>query len=179
MVEFGCALEQKYARVVNLSFNGCQIGDLGFSKIYRYLSNPEFLCRLDLSGCDLSPVAMSMIIESLKTQFMRGQGQFWIENLRKSDLEVDPSKALGIKVLRLNSNPRLSGAIVPLLTAVCYDDLKCLERIELRKCEIESSNKFNATLEDMLDKLPGTLSVLDLRENPILENQTSRNGTIL
>ena len=175
MTELGAALEQKYCNIINLSLNRCRIGDLGFSKIYRYLKNREVLNRLDLSGCDLSPVAMTMVIETLKSQYMRGQGQFWVDNLRKLEHEIDQSKSSGIKVLKLNDNPRIADAVIPLLTAIIYDDIRYIERIELRRCAIQPSPKFDSLLEDMLDKIPRSLSVVDLRENALLENETTRD----
>lgn len=174
LVELGNALDQKYCRISSLSLNRCKIGDLGFSKVNRYLKHRDALFKLDLSGCDLSPVAMVMIIETLKCQYMRGQGQFWIDNLRKSPFETDQSTSSGIKVLKLNDNPRIADAVIPLLTAIIYDDIRHLERVELRRCNIQPCPTLDSILEDMLDKIPRALSVLDFRENAILENETTK-----
>jgi hypothetical protein len=129
VTELGNAFENKYCNLRSISLRGCEIGDLGFSKIYRFLKS-KCIPNINLSNCDLSPVSMTMIIEALKSQFNRGQSQFWIENLRKSDQEIDQSKCAGIKTLKLNENSRLSDAVIPLLTAIIYDDLRSIERIE-------------------------------------------------
>ena len=56
-----------------------------------------------------------------------------------------------------------------------HEIFRCLERVELRRCEIGPNPKLDSVLEDMLDKIPSSLSVLDLRQNPIMQNETSRN----
>jgi len=175
LIELGNALEQQTCRLSYLSLSGCQIGDLGFSKLQRFLSRRDVVSRLDLSGCDLSPVAMTIIIDTLKARMLRGSGQFWRENLRNATDHVEESHFNGIRVLKLNENARLADSITPLLTAIIYDDLRCLERVELRRCEIAPNPKLDSVLEDMLDKIPSSLSVLDLRQNPIMQNETSRN----
>ena len=76
------------------------MGDLGFSKIQKYLKNTETIERLDLSGCDLSPVATTIVIDMLKTRMMRGTGYFWTENLRKNPAELAENWQ-GVRVLKV------------------------------------------------------------------------------
>ena len=78
-------------------------------------------------------------------------------------------------MLKLNDNPRIADAVIPLLTAIIYDDIRHLERVELRRCHIQPSPTLDSILEDMLDKIPRALTVLDVRENEILENETTKN----
>lgn len=65
--------------------------------------------------------------------------------------------------------------MIALLGAIIYDDIRCLERLELRKCSITSSAEFDSCLEDMLERMPTSLAVLDFRQNPIMENDSSRS----
>jgi hypothetical protein len=131
LIELGNALEQQTCRLSYLSLSGCQIGDLGFSKLQRFLSRRDVVSRLDLSGCDLSPVAMTIIIDTLKARMLRGSGQFWRENLRNATDHVEESHFNGIRVLKLNENARLADSITPLLTAIIYDDLRLASVIRL------------------------------------------------
>ena len=124
MIELGNALEQQPCRLTHLSLSGSQMGDLGFSKLSRFLCGRDVVSRLDLSGCDLSPVAMTIIIDTLKTRMLRGSGHFWRENLRNASDHVEDSHFNGIRVLKLNGNARLGDSITPLLTAIIYDDLR-------------------------------------------------------
>ena len=100
MSNLAFALEKDFCNLRVLSLSSSKMGDLGLSKIQKYLKNTETIERLDLSGCDLSPVATTIVIDMLKTRMLKGTGYFWTENLRKNFDELD-EKWYGVRVLKV------------------------------------------------------------------------------
>lgn len=177
MTALGESLLGQHCNLASLSLRDCGIGDLGYSRLQNFLRGNTLLRTLDISACDLSAVAMSMIVDTLKSQFMMGHGKNWEDNLRYGTTGGErstPSYSSGIKVVKLNDNHRLGESIVALLSAISCDDVRCLEKVELRNCDIHSSREIDHALQDLIEQVPDKLSVFDVRQNPMLDNDTSR-----
>ncbi|CAG5102409.1 Oidioi.mRNA.OKI2018_I69.chr1.g287.t1.cds [Oikopleura dioica] len=159
MTALGEALLGQFCEISSLSLRDCSIGDLGYSRLQNFLRGNSILRKLDVSSCDLSAVAMSMIVDTLKSQFMMGHGKNWEENLREEERNVSST---------------IGSSVVALFSSISEDDIRCLERVELRNCGIPSNREVDYALRELIENVPQKLSVFDLRQNPILDNDTSR-----
>ena len=67
---------------------------------------------------------------------------------------------------------RIGSSVVALFSSISEDDIRCLERVELRNCGIPSNREVDYALRELIENIPQKLSVFDLRQNPILDNDT-------
>jgi len=117
-----------------------------------------------------------MIVDTLKSQFMMGHGKNWEENLREehSRNTVKNSYFSGLQTIKMNKNPRIGSSVVALFSSISEDDIRCLERVELRNCGIPSNREVDYALQELIENIPENLAVFDLRQNSLLDSDTSR-----
>ena len=165
----------QFCSISSLSLRDCSIGDLGYSKLQNFLRGNSILREFDVSSCDLSAVAMSMIVDTLKSQFMMGHGKNWEDNLREehnSRNTVRNNYSSGLQTIKMNKNPRIGSSVVALFSSISEDDIRCLERVELRNCGIPSNREVDFALRELIENVPENLAVFDLRQNVLLDNDT-------
>ncbi|XP_035234528.1 centrosomal protein of 78 kDa isoform X1 [Anguilla anguilla] len=154
----------KCSSLENLSLAYCPIGDEGLQTICQSVKYSTSIKTVDFTGCNLTWQGAEHMANIIKHQATRRRSDVWAESLRyrKPDLE----HMGGIRRITLNCNTLIGDRGAAALSQELAEDL-WVKAVDLQKCGI-SNEGAQALLETLSTN--NTLTVLDLRRNPLVDN---------
>ncbi|XP_045487959.1 uncharacterized protein LOC110998337 [Pieris rapae] len=145
----------------------CLIGDAGCLAICKAIRSLPNILTLDLSGCELTPLAAGYIADLVKYQKIHRYSENWVHTLRYRLPELDTMA--GLRRITVNSNP-LGDQGVRKLLDVLADDL-WIKAFDVQNCGL-SDDCAAMALQTMSSNT--TLVVLDMRHNAIASEFLSK-----
>ncbi|CAH4036137.1 unnamed protein product [Pieris brassicae] len=145
----------------------CLVGDAGCLAICKAIRSLPNVLTLDLSGCDLTPLAAGYIADLVKYQKIHRYSENWVHTLRYRLPELDTMA--GLRRITVNGNP-LGDQGVGKLLDVLADDL-WIKAFDVQNCGL-SDDCASMALQTMSSNT--TLVVLDMRHNAIASEFLSK-----
>ncbi|KAJ8380888.1 hypothetical protein SKAU_G00016660 [Synaphobranchus kaupii] len=154
----------KSSTLENLSLAYCPIADEGLQTICQSVKYSTSIKTVDFTGCNLTWQGAEHMANIIKHQATRRRSDVWAESLRyrKPDLE----HMGGIRRITLNCNTLIGDQGAAALSHELAEDL-WVKAVDLQKCGL-SNEGAQALLEALSTN--ATLTVLDLRRNPLVDN---------
>lgn len=153
----------KSVSLENLSLANCPISDDGFEVICQSVKYSTCIRTVDFSGCSLTWRGAEHMANIIKHQGMQRHGTAWAESLRYRLPHFE--KMTGLRRVTLNCNTLIGDRGATALANELSEDL-WVKAVDLQKCGI--SNEGARRLLEIL-KTNSTLSVLDIRCNPLID----------
>ncbi|XP_061117361.1 centrosomal protein of 78 kDa isoform X2 [Conger conger] len=154
----------KSSSLENLSLAYCPIADEGLQTICQSVKYSTSIKTIDFTGCNLTWQGAEHMANIIKHQATRRRSDVWAESLRcrKPDLE----NMSGIRRITLNCNTLIGDRGAAALSQELAEDL-WVKAVDLQKCGL-SNEGAQALLEALSTNT--TIAVLDLRRNPLIDN---------
>ncbi|KAJ8285416.1 hypothetical protein GJAV_G00026560 [Gymnothorax javanicus] len=147
-----------------LSLAYCPIADEGLQTICQSVKYSTSIKTVDFTGCNLTWRGAEHMASIIKHQATRRRGDVWAESLRYRKPNLEGMG--GIRRITLNCNTLIGDRGAHALAQELAEDL-WVKAVDLQKCGI-SSEGAQALLEALSTNR--SLSVLDLRRNPLVDN---------
>nr|CAB3230059.1 centrosomal protein of 78 kDa-like [Phallusia mammillata] len=147
----------------------CQIADSGVAALCQSLKNHPSITHVSLAGCNITPVGAAVISKLVKHQSTQRYSDAWADGLRYRS--PDLNCMAGIRRITLNSNPMIGDSGISAIADALKDDL-WLKALDLQNCglSVVGAKYLLTTMEHNR-----TLIVLDIRQNPMVDNNTLRS----
>uniref|UniRef100_A0A8C6USS0 Centrosomal protein 78 n=1 Tax=Neogobius melanostomus TaxID=47308 RepID=A0A8C6USS0_9GOBI len=160
------ALTKGFAKSVsleNLSLANCPISDEGLEVICQSVKYSTSIRTIDFTGCNLTWRGAEHMANIVKHQGMQRHGTAWAESLRYRLPHFE--RMTGLRRVTLNCNTLIGDRGATALANELAEDL-WVKAVDLQKCGL--SNEGARRLLETL-KTNSTLSVLDIRCNPLID----------
>ncbi|XP_017551874.1 centrosomal protein of 78 kDa [Pygocentrus nattereri] len=155
----------KSTSLEHLSLAHCPIADDGLEVICQSVKYSSTIRTVDFTSCNITWQGAEHMANIIKHQAVRRHGTAWVESLRYRKAEFEAMG--GLRRITLNDNILIGDRGVTALTEELAEDL-WVKAVDLQRCGI--SNEGAKALEKMLQS-NSTLCVLDVRRNPLVDNE--------
>ncbi|XP_060738115.1 centrosomal protein of 78 kDa isoform X1 [Tachysurus vachellii] len=155
----------KCVSLEHLSLAHCPIADDGLETICQSVKYSTTIKTVDFTACNITWRGAEHLANIIKHQAMRRHTTAWAETLRYRKAEFEAMG--GLRRITLNENILIGDRGVTSLAQELTEDL-WVKAVDLQRCGI--SNEGARVLEKMLQSNT-TLCVLDIRRNPLLDNE--------
>ncbi|XP_047656384.1 centrosomal protein of 78 kDa isoform X2 [Tachysurus fulvidraco] len=155
----------KSVSLEHLSLARCPIADDGLETICQSVKYSTSIKTVDFTACNITWRGAEHLANIIKHQAMRRHTTAWAETLRYRKAEFEAMG--GLRRITLNENILIGDRGVTSLAQELTEDL-WVKALDLQRCGI--SNEGARVLEKMLQSNT-TLCVLDIRRNPLLDNE--------
>ncbi|XP_068727831.1 centrosomal protein of 78 kDa-like [Montipora capricornis] len=149
----------------HLSLEFCQVGDSGVDIICSAIKNNTSVITVNFTGCSLSWKGADTLAKVIRHQATRRHSVAWQDSLRyrRPDLDRMP----GLRRITICKNPLINDHGAELIAEALKDDL-WVKALDMQQCGIttEGAMAFQPVL-----KFNSTITVLDLRLNPLIERE--------
>ncbi|KAK7933521.1 hypothetical protein WMY93_004417 [Mugilogobius chulae] len=153
----------KSVSLENLSLANCPISDEGLEIICQSVKYSTSIRTVDFTGCNLTWRGAEHMANIIKHQGMQRHGTAWAESLRYRQPHFE--RMTGLRRVTLNCNTLIGDRGAAALANELAEDL-WVKAVDLQKCGL--SNEGARRLLETL-KNNSTLSVLDVRSNPLID----------
>ncbi|XP_072289604.1 centrosomal protein of 78 kDa-like [Eucyclogobius newberryi] len=153
----------KSVSLENLSLANCPISDEGLEIICQSVKYSTSIRTVDFTGCNLTWRAAEHMANIIKHQGMQRHGTAWAESLRYRQPQFE--RMSGLRRVTLNCNTLIGDRGAAALANELAEDL-WVKAVDLQRCGL--SNEGARRLLESL-KTNSTLSVLDVRSNPLID----------
>ncbi|XP_020624782.1 centrosomal protein of 78 kDa-like isoform X2 [Orbicella faveolata] len=149
----------------HLSLEFCQIGDSGVEILCNAIKNNTSLMTVNFSGCSLTWRGADTLAKVIRHQATRRHSVAWQDSLRyrRPDLDRMP----GLRRITICKNPLINDHGAELIAEALKDDL-WVKALDMQQCGIST---VGAMAFQPVLKFNSTVSVLDLRVNPLIERE--------
>ncbi|XP_061672964.1 centrosomal protein of 78 kDa isoform X2 [Syngnathoides biaculeatus] len=147
-----------------LSLANCPIGDEGLEVICQSVKYSTRIKEIDFTGCNITWRGAEHLANIIQHQGMQRHGSVWAQSLRYQKPKYEGMG--GLRRLTLNSNTLIGDLGAVRLARELAEDL-WVKAVDLQKCGL--SNRGACHLLEVL-KTNSTLCVLDIRNNPLVDN---------
>lgn len=149
----------------HLSLEFCQIGDSGVEILCNAIKNNTSLMTVNFSGCSLTWRGADTLARVIRHQATRRHSVAWQDSLRyrRPDLDRMP----GLRRITICKNPLINDHGAELIAEALKDDL-WVKALDMQQCGIST---VGAMAFQPVLKFNTTVSVLDLRQNPLIERE--------
>ncbi|GAA6085966.1 centrosomal protein of 78 kDa isoform X1, partial [Tachysurus ichikawai] len=155
----------KCVSLEHLSLAHCPIADEGLETICQSVKYSTSIKTVDFTACNITWRSAEHLANIIKHQAMSRHTTAWAETLRYRKAEFEAMG--GLRRITLNENILIGDRGVTSLAQELTEDL-WVKAVDLQRCGI--SNEGARVLEKMLQSNT-TLCVLDIRRNPLLDNE--------
>ncbi|KAJ0067914.1 hypothetical protein NL108_011700, partial [Boleophthalmus pectinirostris] len=153
----------KSVSLENLSLANCPISDEGLEVICQSVKYSTTIRTVDFTGCNLTWRGAEHMANIIKHQGMQRHGTAWAESLRYRQPHFE--RMTGLRRVTLNCNTLIGDRGAAALANELAEDL-WVKAVDLQRCGL--SNEGARRLLETL-KTNSTLSVLDVRSNPLID----------
>ncbi|TSO88119.1 Calcineurin-binding protein cabin-1 [Bagarius yarrelli] len=153
------------ASLEHLSLAHCPIADEGLETVCQSVKYSISIRTVDFTACNITWRGAEHLANIIKHQAMKRHTTVWAETLRYRRAEFEAMG--GLRRITLNENILIGDRGVTSLARELTEDL-WVKVVDLQRCGM--SNKGAQVLEKMLQS-NSTLCVLDIRRNPLVDNQ--------
>ncbi|XP_077378949.1 centrosomal protein of 78 kDa isoform X2 [Festucalex cinctus] len=147
-----------------LSLANCPVADNGLEVICQSVKYSTRIKEIDFTGCNLTWRGAEHLANIIQHQGMQRHGSAWAQSLRYQQPKYE--RMGGLRRLTLNCNTLIGDLGAARLARELAEDL-WLKAVDLQKCGL--SNRGACHLLEVL-KTNSTLCVLDVRNNPLVDN---------
>ncbi|XP_051923285.1 centrosomal protein of 78 kDa isoform X1 [Hippocampus zosterae] len=147
-----------------LSLANCPFGDDGLEVICQSVKYSARIKELDFTGCNITWRGAEHLANIIQHQGIQRHGSAWAQSLRYQQPKLEGMG--GLRRLTLNCNTLIGDLGAVRLARELAEDL-WLKAVDLQKCGL--SNRGACHLLEVL-KTNSTLCVLDIRNNPLVDN---------
>uniref|UniRef100_A0A3B4A043 Centrosomal protein 78 n=1 Tax=Periophthalmus magnuspinnatus TaxID=409849 RepID=A0A3B4A043_9GOBI len=162
----------KSVSLENLSLANCPISDEGLEIICQSVKYSTSIRTVDFTGCNLTWRGAEHMANIIKHQGMQRHGTAWAESLRYRQPHFE--RMTGLRRVTLNCNTLIGDRGAAALANELSEDL-WVKAVDLQRCGL--SNEGARRLLEAL-KTNTTLSVLDIRCNPLIVTEPQRNAAL-
>lgn len=149
----------------HLSLEFCQIGDSGVDILCNAIKNNTSVITVNFTGCSLTWRGADTLAKVIRHQATRRHSVAWQDSLRyrRPDLDRMP----GLRRITICKNPLINDHGAELIAEALKDDL-WVKALDMQQCGVstEGAMAFQPVL-----KFNTTITVLDLRLNPLIERE--------
>jgi len=149
----------------HLSLEFCQIGDGGVDILCNAIKNNTSVLTVNFTGCSLTWRGADTLAKVIRHQATRRHTVAWQDSLRyrRPDLDRMP----GLRRITICKNPLINDRGAELIAEALKDDL-WVKALDMQQCGVstEGAMAFQPVL-----KFNTTITVLDLRLNPLIERE--------
>ncbi|KAK2556688.1 Centrosomal protein of 78 kDa [Acropora cervicornis] len=155
----------KNTTLQHFSLEFCQIGDSGVEKICNAIKNNTSVMSVNFTGCSLTWKGADTLAKVIKHQATRRHSVAWQDSLRYRHPDLD--RMPGLRRITICKNPLINDRGAELIAEALKDDL-WVKALDMQQCGIttEGAISFQPVL-----KFNSTITVLDLRLNPLIERE--------
>ncbi|CAH3197100.1 unnamed protein product [Porites evermanni] len=149
----------------HLSLEFCQIGDSGVDILCNAIKNNTSVITVNFTGCSLTWRGADTLAKVIRHQATRRHSVAWQDSLRyrRPDLDRMP----GLRRITVCKNPLINDRGAELIAEALKDDL-WVKALDMQQCGISSEGAM--AFQPVL-KFNSTITVLDLRLNPLIERE--------
>lgn len=155
----------KNTTLQHFSLEFCQIGDSGVEIICNAIKNNTSVMSVNFTGCSLTWKGADTLAKVIKHQATRRHSVAWQDSLRYRHPDLDQMP--GLRRITICKNPLINDRGAELIAEALKDDL-WVKALDMQQCGIttEGAISFQPVL-----KFNSTITVLDLRLNPLIERE--------
>ncbi|CAL4082038.1 unnamed protein product, partial [Meganyctiphanes norvegica] len=164
-----CKALSKTKKLCYFSLVHCKFGDAGTEQLCQSIKNVPSLFHLTLVGCHISEKGAKAVAKLIQHQSLNRDSAMWQDTLRVGQPILDNMR--GLRRVTLSLNPQLGDEGVISLSQVLKEDL-WIKAIDLHHCGV--SNEGGVELLKLV-KMNQILEVLDVRQNPFLDQKLIHN----
>ncbi|KAM9822234.1 centrosomal protein of 78 kDa isoform 1-T2 [Syngnathus typhle] len=154
----------KSVSLQSLSLAHCPLSDDGLEVICQSVKYSTRIKEIDFTGCNITWRGAEHLANIIQHQGMQRHGSVWAQSLRYQQPKLEAMG--GLRRLTLNCNTLIGDLGATRLARELAEDL-WLKAVDLQKCGL--SNRGACHLLEVL-KTNSTLCILDIRNNPLVDN---------
>ncbi|XP_049620060.1 centrosomal protein of 78 kDa isoform X2 [Syngnathus scovelli] len=154
----------KSVSLQSLSLAHCPLSDDGLEVICQSVKYSTRIKEIDFTGCNITWRGAEHLANIIQHQGMQRHGSVWAQSLRYQQPKLEAMG--GLRRLTLNCNTLIGDVGATRLARELAEDL-WLKAVDLQKCGL--SNRGACHLLEVL-KTNSTLCILDIRNNPLVDN---------